>query len=132
MVKKNETIVHVAVIAPQNTEKELKYQNEKKNGAKYIIRLSKEKEKLIQCFERLKPLEIKNALNQPSLIVLLQKLNIPKKTCDRMSKDIIETKGWTKGSHQVITLTQFVSWAEEMLEEEVAGEEKDKEDKEDK
>jgi hypothetical protein len=126
-IKTNTSIVHVAA-APQNNEKELTYQNEKKNLATFILRLNKDNDKLIRCFERLKPLEIKNALNQSSLTLLFQKLNIPQKTSDRLTKDIIETKGWVKGSHLVITKTQFVRWAEEIVDTDEENTEEDKEE----
>ena len=69
---------------------------------------TKKKETLVQCFKRLAPLEQANVANQKSITTLQHKLKVPKQLRKKIAEEIIATKG--VGS--MITLEQFLSWAE--------------------
>ena len=91
--------------------KDTGYEKERKHFAKRILQINSNKQAiLIQCFQRLAPMDRSNVLSLKSLAIVLRKLKVSKRSCVNMAKEIAAKKG---GSDGAITLAQFVEWAKE-------------------
>ena len=106
---KQEVVNNAAVpVVVHQQVKDTGYEQERKHFAKRILHTSiNKKDILIQCFQRLAPMDRSNVLSLKSLAIVLRKLKVSKPSCVTLAKEIAAKKG----SDGVITLAQFVEWA---------------------
>jgi hypothetical protein len=108
---KQEVVNNAAVpVVVHQQVKDTGYEQERKYFAKRILHTSiNKKDILIQCFQRLAPMDRSDVLSLKSLAIVLRKLKVSKPSCIKMAEEIAAKKG----SDGVITLAQFVEWAKE-------------------